>query len=89
MGHYEKLYKKIKNNPKDVTFDEICTLLTKRGGFEFRNSGSNHYVFYHPDLAEHLSIPKDKPIKPVYIKKAIRMFEEVNNNLVIGGDSHE
>lgn len=85
MGYYDKLYKKIKNNPKDITFREICNLLTKRGGFELRNNSSSHYVFYHPDLTDHISIPKDRPIKPVYIKKAIKMFEEVNN-LELGGD---
>ncbi len=79
MGHYEKLYRKIKNNPKDVNFEEIKKLLTKWGGFEFRNNSSSHYIFYHPDLVDNISIPKKSPIKSIYIKRAIKMFEEVNN----------
>ena len=86
MGHYEKLYRKIKNNPKDVSFDEIHNLLTKVGGFGCRNDGSSHYVFYHPDLVDHITIPKRNPIKPIYITKAIKSFEEVNNKFIDGGD---
>lgn len=85
MGHYEKSYQKIKNNPKNVSFEEIQKLLSKIGGFEFRNNSSSHCVFYHPDLIEHICIPKDKPIKSVYIKKAIKLFEEVNSKFIVGG----
>lgn len=33
MAHYKKLYEKIRNNPKDVSFQDIDKLLTKIGGF--------------------------------------------------------
>ncbi len=33
MSNYKKLYDKIKNNPKDVSFKEIDKQLTKAGGF--------------------------------------------------------
>ena len=32
MSHYKKLYEKIKNNTKDVSFEELDKLLTKVGG---------------------------------------------------------
>ncbi|NMB97279.1 MAG: hypothetical protein GYA02_11830 [Clostridiaceae bacterium] len=82
MSHYKKLYLKIKNNPKNVRFDEIDKLLTKIGGFERRNKGTSHYIYSHPDLNEindYVNIPYKKPhIKDCYIKKAIEKFELAN-----------
>ena len=77
MGHYQKLYEKIKRNPKDVRFEDIDKLLQKMGGFERRNNGTSHFHYSHPDLKELVTIPKDKPIKPVYIKNALEKFESV------------
>lgn len=89
MGHYFKLYKTIKNNPYDIRFEDIDKLLTKVGGFEVRNDGSSHYIYYHPDCPENISIPKNRPVKPIYIKNAIRKFEEMNPDFVKGGKDNE
>lgn len=78
MGQYLKLYKNIKNNPYNVEFRDIDKILTKAGGFEVRNSGSSHYVYYHPDLPDNLTIPKKRPVKPIYIKKALEAFDRAN-----------
>ncbi|WP_303862007.1 type II toxin-antitoxin system HicA family toxin [Alkalibaculum bacchi] len=80
MSHYKKLYNKIKNNPKNVSFSEIDRLLTKCGRFTCRGprGGSSHYTYSHPDLKEIITIPKDKPIKPIYIKRALKFFDLVN-----------
>ena len=89
MGHYFKLYKSIKNNPYDVRFEEIDKLLTKVGGFEVRNDGSSHYIYYHPDWPDNISVPKDRPVKPIYIKRALRAFDFVNPNFKDGGNDDE
>ena len=85
MPHYKKLYEKIKNNPRDVRFEVIDKLLTKVGGFTRRNpgGGSSHYTYSHPDSEDIITIPKDKPIKPIYIKKALRAFEIANEDFFI------
>jgi predicted RNA binding protein YcfA (HicA-like mRNA interferase family) len=86
MSHYEKLYRKIKNNPKNVRFNEIDKLLTNVGGFERRNKGTSHYIYSHPDLKaidDYVNIPYKKPhIKARYIKKAIEKFELANPRFV-------
>jgi hypothetical protein len=35
----------------------------RRGGYK---SGGSHVVFEHPDLAEALSVPARRPIKPIW-----------------------
>ncbi len=46
MGKLEKLLQKIKNNPKQVKFEELDKILT-RTGFEKRQprGGSSHYFY--------------------------------------------
>lgn len=83
MGHYQKLYQKLKNNPKDATFEEMDKLLTQFGGFTRKSpgSGSSHYTYSHPDLKDILTVVKDKPVKVVYIKRALEALEQIIENL--------
>ncbi|MBT1278938.1 type II toxin-antitoxin system HicA family toxin [Thermoanaerobacter sp. CM-CNRG TB177] len=77
MSQTRKLFQKIKENPKNVRFEDINKLLGYYG-FVIREprSGSSHVTYYHPKLAEILTIPKHRPhIKPVYIKRALRLIE--------------
>ena len=78
MTQSEKLYRKIVNNPKDVSFKTLDKVL-RQHGFRCRQpqKGSSHYHYYHPDLVEILTIPYNKPIKAVYVKKAISALESL------------
>ena len=82
MSVYNKLYQKIKNNPKNVSFNELDKLLTRFGGFKRRNprGGSSHYTYSHSDLSEIITIPKSRPVKPIYIKKALRAIDMVKDD---------
>ena len=81
MSKSEKLYEKIKNNPTDVSFEEIDKLLVNIGGFTRRNgSRASHFIYLHDKLKGiegFVNIPRAKPIKSVYIKKALKAYEEV------------
>lgn len=85
MSHYIKLYKKIKNNPKNVRFEDIDKLLCKFGGFEKRQGKGSHVIYSHPDLdniTDYINTPYKKPhINPKYIKKAIEKFELANPHI--------
>lgn len=78
VSKLKKLYEQIARNPKDVDFDELDKLL-RRYGFNCRqpHKGSSHYIYYHQDLIEILTIPKDRPVKAVYVKDAIHAIEKV------------
>ncbi|WP_312560884.1 hypothetical protein [Anaerospora sp.] len=81
MGHYQKLYKKIRNNKRSVRFEDLNTLMTKVGGFECRQGDGDHYVFSHPDLSYHISVDcrgKREPLLIVYVLKSLKAFDEVN-----------
>jgi len=82
VGISKKLYDQIKNNPKDVSFEEIDKLLVNIGGFTKRNgSRKSHFFYTHDDLKGiegYVNIPRAKPIKSPYIKKALQAFEQVH-----------
>lgn len=82
MSHYKKLYDKMKNNPRNTRFKDIDKLLTKVGGFTRRNprGGSSHYTYSHSDLIDIITIPKDRPVKPIYIKRALNAFDVVKED---------
>lgn len=76
----QKLYEKIKSNPKNVSYEDIHTLMTA-GGFGHRCKNSSHHIYTHPDLhgiEDVVTIPFKRPIKEVYIKKALKKLELVN-----------
>lgn len=74
MSKLEKLYQKVKRNPRQVRFDELRTLLL-RAGFKERQprSGSSHYTYTKGGKL--VTIPKNNPVKPEYVKEAIRALE--------------
>jgi predicted RNA binding protein YcfA (HicA-like mRNA interferase family) len=41
----------------------------------YRQPGGSHVIFRHPNGAM-LSVPARRPIKPVYVKKFVRLIEE-------------
>lgn len=71
-----KLVKKVLRNPKDVDFDDLLRLLE---GFDFTckppGSGSSHYTCRKKGCSFILTIPKDKPVNKVYVKKAIKLLD--------------
>lgn len=78
MTKKDKLLARIIKNPKDIDFDDIDKVL-KHYGFDCRRArgGSSHYNYFHRSLPDILTIPKDKPIKAIYVKKAIRAIERL------------
>lgn len=69
-----KLYHRVKNNPRQVRFEELRKLLV-RAGFKERQprSGSSHYTYTKGSKV--ITIPRNNPIKPEYVKEAIKILE--------------
>ncbi|MGB9888000.1 MAG: type II toxin-antitoxin system HicA family toxin [Moorellales bacterium] len=79
MSKLEKLYQRIRNNPRQVRFDELRRILL-RAGFKERQprGGSSHYTYVKGNKI--ITIPRNDPVKPEYVKEAIKALEgELNS----------
>jgi hypothetical protein len=75
MSQRDKLFEKIKNNPKNVSFEELAKLLELFGFRQRRQtSGTSHYHFFK-EGCEPLTVPKHKPLKSVYVHKALARIQ--------------
>ena len=74
MTQKDKLFEKIRNNPKNVRFSDIKKLLADEGFFLERITGS-HHIFRKDDII--FVIPQHKNlVKSVYVKRVIEIIEE-------------
>lgn len=77
MSKKDKLIKSMKNNPKDVSFEDIKKLLINFG-YEVDNSGGSHWVFRKEDHEPQV-IPRKKPVKSIYVIRALKTIGEWND----------
>lgn len=72
------MLEKMRLNPRDWRFEQIRSLL-EHYGFVMRqpSGGGSHAIFAHPDLDFILSIPRARPIKPFYIKRAVQALDDL------------
>lgn len=80
MSQLEKLLQKIKNNPKQVRFEELDKILT-RSGFLKRQPrrGSSHYTYSRGPI--HITVPYKQPhVGEEYVKLVIKALEGETNN---------
>ena len=83
MSKIEKLYDRIKNNPKNVRFEEIKHLLITYG-FTYRQprSGSSHYVFTKKECPYPVTISHQRPVNKHFINEAIKAIEDYGDLLL-------
>ena len=77
MSAIEKMLIKMSRNPigwQIVNIENIA----KQYSIKVRKSGGSHVTFSHISLHTILTIPARRPIKPIYIKKFLKMLEELN-----------
>ena len=83
MSKWDKLLEKICSLSRDLRFDELRKVLESYGyTMNAPSSGSSHYTFRKPGC-QPITIPKDEPIKKVYVEmvKQIVESEGVNENI--------
>jgi hypothetical protein len=77
MAKKDKLLEKMRQNPRDWTISDVETLCR---GFEIvcKKPGSgSHYGVADPTQVEILTVPFDRPIKQVYIRKLVAFVDAV------------
>lgn len=72
MSQKTKLIAAIKNNPKNVSFDELHSYLLMHGA-EWREAKGSHR--YYTINGETLAVPRQKPLKAYIVEKAIDLVE--------------
>jgi hypothetical protein len=84
LGKRDKLIEAIRRNPKNVAFEDVDNLLRYYGcKVRQKGRGSSHYKYTHPSVKWVLEIPKDKPIKAIYARRALEMIDEIREVLDI------
>jgi hypothetical protein len=74
MIWYDKYLSKMRRNPRNWRIEQIESI-ARRYQINVRKTSGSHVILSHPDLSELLSIPAHRPIKPIYIKKFIKLIE--------------
>ena len=80
MSKWEKLLSKILSLDKDMRFDELRKVLESYGYIAGApRSGSSHYTFRKAGKSP-ITIPKNEPIKKVYVEMVKAVVEEELNH---------
>ena len=64
----------MKANPRDWRIESLKSV-ADAFRLIYRQPGGSHVIFRHPNGAM-LSVPARRPIKPVYVRKFVRLVEE-------------
>lgn len=73
MTKADKTLERMKANPLDWRIESLKSVAASYG-LVCRQPGGRHVIFRHPNGAM-LSVPARRPIKPVYVKKSVRLVE--------------
>ena len=76
MARGDKTLAAMRENPRDWRIDSLESVAAAFG-VNVRKSGGSHVVFEHPDVAEALSVPARRPIKPIYVQRFVRFIDSV------------
>ena len=73
MTQVEKTLATMRGNPRDWRIDQLETVASTFG-VRCRKPGGSHVIFEHPAVAEALSVPARRPIKPIYVTRFVRLI---------------
>ncbi|MCE5294260.1 MAG: type II toxin-antitoxin system HicA family toxin [Chlamydiales bacterium] len=80
MGRKEKLFRKSKDSPNNLSFDELCSL-AKRVGFVYKKTSGDHEIYKHPIGGKMMNFqPIDGKAKPYQVRQLLDFIED--NNLM-------
>jgi predicted RNA binding protein YcfA (HicA-like mRNA interferase family) len=74
MTQREKLLEKLRNNPRDVRFEVLDSLL-RAYGFQPRTGAGSHRSYRRDNCPNVLTIPHRKPLDARYVKLSIEFID--------------
>ena len=71
-----KTLEAMRANPRDWRIEDL-ERVAAACGINLRKPGGSHVYFTHPAVAEGVSVPAHRPIKPVYVRAFVRLVNRV------------
>jgi predicted RNA binding protein YcfA (HicA-like mRNA interferase family) len=73
-----KRLERLREHPKNVSLDELRQVLEDYG-FEYRQTVGSHFTFSVEigGVMKLLVVPFRRPLKPIYVKKALELIDQV------------
>lgn len=59
---------------------ESLETVAARSGVVVRKPGGSHFVFTHPDSELAVTVPFNRPIKPIYITQFLALLDDIGAN---------
>lgn len=73
----DRLLERMRANPRDWRMEDIVALCRSAGLTCTAPRKGSHYKVKHGSMAEILTIPAHRPIKPVYVRELMRFVDRV------------
>ena len=81
MARADKLLLGMANNPTgDWTIENVQTVCASAGIQCLPPKRGGHFKVVHPSQVQILTIPADRPIRPVYIRKLVAFIDQVRES---------
>ena len=71
-----KNLEKMRNNPRDWKIQTL-EAVAKRLQIKIRKSRGSHVVFMHDDSDIVVTVPANRPIKPIYIQQFLALVDDI------------
>ena len=76
MPRADRTLDRMRSNPRDWRIASLEAVAAAYG-VNIRKPGGSDVVFEHPAVAEAVSVPARRPIKPVYVRRFVAFIEAV------------
>ncbi len=80
MAAAEKLLARMRANPRDWRIEDIAIVCKSIGIVCTAPRKGSHYKVKHESMAEILTIPAHRPIKPVYVRSLVSFIDAVRGD---------
>ena len=74
MVKLRKRIERLRQRPKNTDSKELISILEALG-FECRSAKGSHVLCKHPSICDSLTVPHQRPLKSVYVKKALPIIQ--------------
>lgn len=90
MSKRKKRLERIRQNPNNVSLEDLRKVLDDYG-FEYRQTVGSHYTFTVKINGEDklLVVPYRRPVKLIYVKKALKLIDQIIEEQEDDDDSDE